>query len=145
MKKLFLLFLPLLLFLIAFLAKKRDHKTPPVIQPHHHISWETNCSTCFEDYIVHVIDDGSNIFHYPTSPMPAKTVSHEDAKKIAAYLATLQGLKPSHPEWIIEGKLLFYGNCVGCHSQGGKGKSGYFPDLTRRPLKGFELLRHKND
>lgn len=72
--------------------------------------------------------------------MPAGTVSPQEAKKIAAFLATLQGFTPSHPEWVEEGKYLFYGNCTGCHSNEGKGKKGYFPDLTRKPLRGMELL-----
>ncbi|WP_084276367.1 c-type cytochrome [Nitratiruptor tergarcus] len=146
MKKSILLLLPLILFLIAFMSKKHETKKSIVNKKHelsHTKQIDVNCSRCFEQYIEDVINNGSNIFNYPTSPMPAHTVSPEDAKKIAAFLTTLQGFKPSHPEWVIEGKYLFYGNCVGCHSNSGKGKKGYFPDLTRKPLAGIELLRRK--
>ena len=143
MQRLLLLLIPLLLFLATYLFKEKktevailqkDHSTHNIqkIDPH--------CAPCFEKYVEDVINKGSNIFHYPTSPMPAGTVTPKEAKKIAAFMATLQGFKPSHPEWVKEGKYLFYGNCTGCHSNEGKGKEGYFPDLTRKPLKGVEIL-----
>ncbi len=141
-----MLLLPLLLFLVAFwskskkkihIAKKEEHTI------HHSAKIDANYAACFEKYIEDVINNGSNIFGYPTSPMPAKTVSPKDAKKIVAFLATLQGFKPTHPEWVKEGRYLFYGNCVGCHSNGGRGKKGYFPDLTRKPLQGIEILQRK--
>ncbi|WP_187647110.1 c-type cytochrome [Nitrosophilus labii] len=97
----------------------------------------------FEQYTIDVINNGSNILNYPSGAMDGGYVSKEDAKKIAAYMATLQGFKPSHPEWVKEGAMLFYGNCVGCHGVEGKGQKGAFPDLTRRPLLGIELRKKK--
>ena len=145
MKRLLLLLLPIVLFVVAYLlrnqetkqASLRTHQTP---KQH---SWR--CAPddvrCFEKYVVHVIDEGLDIFHYPSDPMPAHTVSHTEAQKIAAFMATLQGLRPTHPEWVKEGRYLFYGNCTGCHGPDGKGQKGYFPDLTRRPLEGLQKRR----
>ena len=143
MQRALLLLIPLILFLIALLFKEKKSNVATQQERHteHHIQKiDPHCAPCFEKYIEDVINKGSNIFHYPTSPMPAGTVTPEEAKKIAAFMATLQGFKPSHPEWVTEGRYLFYGNCIGCHSNEGKGKEGYFPDLTRKPLKGIEML-----
>ena len=147
--KIALLILPILLFIFSLMFKESHNavtqKTPQTHQKHT-FTIDIHCNQCVEKYVEYVINEGSNIFNYPTSPMPAKTVSKEDAKKIAAFVASLQGLKPSHPEWVKEGKYLFYGNCTGCHSNGGRGKEGYFPDLTK-PLKGMHILqkRMQND
>ena len=144
MKRLSLLLIPLILFAIAYMFKQdksetkisRDHS-----RPHdHELQLRPNCVECFEKYIEEVINEGLDIFHYPSGPMPGGTVGPEEAKKIAAFMATLQGYRPSHPEWVEEGKALFYGNCTGCHGPEGKGQRGYFPDLTRRPLEGYERL-----
>lgn len=149
MKKLLLLLLPLLLFMVGYLLKKETHQKSilyeKTIEKHtrHIQKIDPKCEPCFERYVENVINNGSNIFGYPTSPMPGGTVTPDEAKKIAVFLATLQGFKPSHPEWIQEGKYLFYGNCTGCHSNGGKGKQGYFPDLTKKPLQGIEMLNKK--
>ncbi len=144
MKRIWLLLLPVTLFVIAYLAKPKSSTPSQPVASHQTHSLSLKCANCVEEYIFEVIEKGSDIFHYPSGPMPAHTVSTQEAKKIAAYLTTLQGLEPSHPEWVQEGKVLFYGNCVGCHSNGGKGKPGYFPDLTRRPLLGLQKLRSKD-
>ncbi|BCD60608.1 MULTISPECIES: c-type cytochrome [unclassified Nitratiruptor] len=146
MKKMVLLLLPILFFAIAYSLRTYKSSDKIIVkrqQKDTHVRIDPNCTSCFEKYIEKVINEGSNIFHYPSGPMPGGTVSAEDAKKIAAFLATLQGFKPSHPEWVQEGKYLFYGNCIGCHSNGGKGQKGYFPDLTRKPLLGIEMLSQK--
>ena len=146
MPRLLLLLIPLLLFIIAlFSQKKSTQNSVPITQEeqhhfHHPKKIDPNCTRCVEKYIEEVINKGSNIFHYPTSPMPGGTVSKEEAKKIAAFMVKMQGYKPSHPEWVQEGKYLFYGNCTGCHSNGGRGKKGYFPDLSQKPLQGITIL-----
>ena len=143
MPRLLLLLIPLLLFIIALFSQKKSKSVITKQEQHnyHHLQKiDPHCARCFEKYIQDVINKGSNIFHYPTSPMPAGTVSPQEARKIAAFMAQMHGFTPSHPEWVEEGKYLFYGNCTGCHSNEGKGKKGYFPDLTRKPLKGLELL-----
>ena len=147
MKRFWLLLIPLLLFGVAYLFK---HKEPAASASKaashthaHTLSIRPDCSECFERYVTQVIDEGLDLFKYTSGPMPGGTVSPEEAKKIAAFLTTLQGYRPSHPEWVQEGKALFYGNCTGCHGPEGKGQKGYFPDLTRRPLEGYErLMKH---
>ncbi len=143
--KIALLILPIILFIVSFMFKKSHEEAtqkPPQTHQKHIQKLDLYCNQCVEKYVEYVINEGLDIFGYPTSPMPAKTVNKEDAKKIAAFVASLQGLKPSHPEWVKEGKYLFYGNCTGCHSNGGKGKEGYFPDLTK-PLKGMQILQKR--
>ncbi len=147
MKRLWLLLVPLVLFSIAYLYKSQHHLNPTTTtnnSPHtHSLTLKPNCVECFERYIEEVINKGLDIFHYPSGPMPPATVSPQDAKKIAAFMATLQGFTPTHPEWVQEGKALFYGNCTGCHGPEGKGQKGYFPDLTKRPLEGYQKLMKK--
>lgn len=145
MKRLLLLLLPIALFLVGYFANRHEashEKTKTHQKPSQH-TWHCAADDvrCFEKYVVHVIDEGSDIFHYPSGPMPPHTVSHTEAKKIAAFMATLQGFRPTHPEWVQEGRYLFYGNCTGCHGPNGKGQKGYFPDLTRHPLAGLQKKR----
>ena len=146
MKKLLLLLLPFVFLITAYIIKSDkkeiDKKSTDMIKKEKTFKFSNIDDTkFFENYVIDVIVHGSDIFKYPTGPMDGGYVSKEEAKKIASYMATLQGLKPSHPEWVDEGAALFNGNCTGCHGVGGKGKKGYFPDLTRKPLKGIEILK----
>ncbi len=138
MKKIWLLLLPIVLFFVAYFLKHRStHTHTSSISPKIHPIHPEKRAKDFESYVYDVIVYGSSRLGFPTQ-MQGGYVSEEDAKKIAAFLATLQGLKPSHPEWVQEGKTLFYGNCTGCHGYDGKGQKGHFPDLTRRPLLGLQ-------
>ncbi len=94
----------------------------------------------FKKYVMHVIVHGSNSLGFPTE-MEGGYVSKEDAKKIVAYMMSMQDLKPFDEDLVHEGAALFYGNCVGCHGVGGKGQKGLFPDLTRKPLLGIEKIQ----
>ncbi|NPA03539.1 MAG: c-type cytochrome [Epsilonproteobacteria bacterium] len=144
MKKLFLLFIPIILFLISYLSKEKTSLSTSISLKKatslNKDRYRLNCVECFEQYVEDVINNGLDIFHYPSGAMPAGTVSKEEAKKIAAFMATLQGFTPTNVEYVEEGKALFYGNCTGCHGVEGKGQEGYFPDLTKRPLEGFKRL-----
>ena len=92
-----------------------------------------------ERYIERVINDGSaQGLGYKYGDMPAGMADAEAAPKIAAYVVSLAGLKPSHPEWVKEGRLFYISNCGGCHGEEGKGVHGTFPDLTRVPLLGIK-------
>ncbi|WP_200763696.1 c-type cytochrome [Nitrosophilus alvini] len=91
-----------------------------------------------ENYIIDVINNGSNRLDYKAGSMDAGFASKEDAPKIAAYVVTLSGKKPSVPEYIKEGNMLYNGNCGGCHGDDGKGLGGSFPDLTKKRFSGIE-------
>ncbi len=70
--------------------------------------------------------------------MQAGFADKDAAPKIAAYVITLSGRMPTHPEWISQGRTFYVSNCGGCHGEDGKGVHGTFPDLTRDPLLGIE-------
>ncbi len=102
------------------------------------------CSpACCETYITEVINKGSDVLQYPSSPMDPGFAAEEDAPAIAAFTVTLSGKKSPHPERVQTGSLLFAGNCAGCHGSDGKGNRGAFPDLTLPELKGMTLRKRK--
>lgn len=146
MKKMVLLLLPFMLMIIAIFIKqsqkieKKEGKSVKIekIEKSRNGKIDYNSVEYFENYVIDVIENGSNILNLPSGPMDGGFVSKDDAKKIATYMAALQGFKPTHPEWVKDGAALFHGNCTGCHGVGGKGQKGYFPDLTRKPLLGIE-------
>ena len=146
MKKILILLIPFIFLSIAIFFKQGKKQKLEIEPKKEKIEIATakidyNSPQFFENYVIDVMINGSDIFKYPSGPMEGGYVSKEEAKKIASYMATLQGLKPSHPEWVQEGAALFNGNCTGCHGVGGKGQKGYFPDLTRKPLLGIEMLK----
>ncbi|WP_457596903.1 c-type cytochrome [Hydrogenimonas sp.] len=92
-----------------------------------------------ERYITDVIDHGSKQnLGFKYGDMPAGMADKEASPKIAAYVVTLAGLKPTHPEWVQEGRTFYVSNCGGCHGEDGRGIHGTFPDLTRVPLPGIQ-------
>ncbi len=92
-----------------------------------------------EHYIQNVIIHGSSQnFGFAYGPMQAGFADRDAAPKIAAYVVTLSGRKPTHTEWIKEGRTFYVSNCGGCHGEDGRGVHGTFPDLTRDPLLGIE-------
>jgi len=98
------------------------------------------CSVvCCELYVETVINEGSSILHLPAGSMDEGYATPEDAKIIAAYVMTLSGREPTHPEYIQEGNLYYNGNCGGCHGDDGKGLNGAYPNLTLQELKGVKI------
>ena len=92
-----------------------------------------------ERYIEEVINKGSSQnLGFAYGDMPAGMADAKAAPKIAAYVVSLAGLKPSHPEWVKEGRLFYISNCGGCHGEDGRGIHGTFPDLTRVPMLGIK-------
>lgn len=94
-----------------------------------------------ERYIATVINEGSDVLNLPAGNMAAGYADPSDASKIAAYLITLSGRTPTHPEYVQEGNLYYAGNCSGCHGTDGKGHGGKYPDLTLRMMKGVQLKK----
>lgn len=98
---------------------------------------------CCESYVARVIVEGSDVLDLPTGAMDQGLATPGDAKKIAAYVMTLSGKDPTHPEHIQEGNLYYNGNCGGCHGDDGKGLNGIYPDLTLPLLKGAVLYKER--
>ena len=151
--------LPILMILLfvaaAFFVNRARHGTAPHI--HHTAGKEVEiCPQCrieakkcsirelrsipfLEEYIVDIIDHGSSQkLGFKYGDMPAHMADEKAAPKIAAYVVTLSGKEPTHPEWVSEGHTFYVSNCGGCHGEDGKGIHGTFPDLTRDPLLGIE-------
>ena len=97
-----------------------------------------------ETYIEDIINHGSSQnLGFAYGDMEGGFADKEAAKKIAAYVVTLSGKQPTHPEWVKEGRTFYISNCGGCHGEDGKGIHGTFPDLTRKTLLG--IARRIND
>lgn len=150
MKKILLL-LPFLFFLIALLTKNNSEvKKETTIEKVKKVETKNDYANelkiidtqeYFEKYVLDVINNGSNRLNFPSGAMEGGYVSKSDAKKIVAYMASMQGFTPSNKQWVKEGAMLFYGNCTGCHGILGKKVDKNFPDLTRKPLLGIELRK----
>ncbi len=152
-------FLPLLLILLFVVAAFFVNRARHGASPHARHTVEKKVETCpecrrevkrrtidelrstlfLEEYIVDVIDHGSSQnLGFKYGDMPARMADEKAAPKIAAYVVTLMGRTPTHPEWVREGHTFYVSNCGGCHGEDGKGIHGTFPDLTRDPLLGIE-------
>lgn len=90
-----------------------------------------------EAHIKYVIKNGSKGLGFPMGEMPAGLVDEATAPKVAAYVTTLHGGKPSNEALVAEGKTAFEANCVSCHGADGKGMEGQAPDLTKYGTKAF--------
>ncbi len=92
-----------------------------------------------EHYIENIINRGSSQnLGFAYGDMQEGFADSDAAPKIAAYVVTLSGRKPTHPEWVKEGRTFYVSNCGGCHGEDGKGIHGTFPDLTKDPLLGIQ-------
>ncbi|MRJ02257.1 MAG: hypothetical protein GXO19_04610 [Epsilonproteobacteria bacterium] len=141
MKRTLLLILPFLLLVIALIFKGgREHlqERGENRKKEETLQLDPSSPHLVEEYTFHVIMEGSESLGFPTK-MEGGYVKEDEARKIAAYIATLHGETPSHREWVQEGAALFYGNCTGCHQKGVK----EFPDLQRRPLLGIERIKNR--
>jgi len=127
---------------VAETKKKTSLRPDEIKQELHQLQNEMGspCSVaCCELYVETVINEGSDVLHMPSGSMAGEYATPEDAKIIAAYVMTLSGRKPTHPEYIQEGNLYFNGNCGGCHGDDGKGLNGAYPNLTLKELKGVKI------
>ena len=152
-------FLPLLLILLFVVAAFFLNRSRHGASPHARHTVEKKAESCprcraeaekrtidelrstpfLEKYIVDVVNHGSSQkLGFKYGDMPAHMADEKAAPKIAAYVVTLMGRTPTHPEWVREGHTFYVSNCGGCHGENGKGVHGTFPDLTRDPLLGIE-------
>ena len=90
-----------------------------------------------KNYIIHVINHGSEQFEFKGGIMEGGFASPEDAEKISCYVITLSGKKCKTP--YEKNAAMFYSSiCAGCHGEDGKGLNGTYPDLTRKTFLGIE-------
>ncbi len=153
MKTVLPIFLLLFFVAAAFYINRARHATPHV---RHGAQKRVNdCSECrkeakketletlrstayLEKYIVDVVNRGSKQrLGFKYGDMPARMADEKAAPKIAAYVVTLSGREPTHPEWVKAGRIFYVSNCGGCHGEDGRGIHGTFPDLTRDPMLGI--------
>jgi len=89
------------------------------------------------DYIVNVINYGSNHLGFQQEGMEGGFVPKEKARDVACYVYELSGKKCSKT-YAKDAALYFSSNCASCHGNDGKGLNGTFPNLTRERLLGLE-------
>jgi len=109
-----------------------------------HSTLEINSSNLYttkniKNYIVSVINNGSNRLHYPGGEMEGGYISPKDTDMVACFVLELSGRKCpySYPK---KAEMYFSSVCAGCHGNDGKGLNGSYPDLTVKKLKGLEML-----
>lgn len=90
-----------------------------------------------KQYIINVINHGSNQFDFKGGEMEKGFASVKDAPKIACYVLELSGKKCKEP-YPKDAAMFYTSICAGCHGNDGKGLGGTYPDLTRNKLLGIE-------
>jgi len=98
---------------------------------------QINTNEYTKEYIIKVIDHGSDILDFKGGQMEGGFASHDDAEKIACYVMEFSGKKCTTP--YPKNAAMFYTSiCGGCHGNDGKGLGGTYPDLTKAKLLGIE-------
>jgi len=90
-----------------------------------------------KDYIIRVINHGSNQFDFTGGEMEGEFAQSEDAAKIACYVMEFSG-KKCKTLYEKNAAMLYSSNCGGCHGNDGKGINGTFPDLTKEKFLGIK-------
>lgn len=98
---------------------------------------KVNSSAYVKQYIIDVINHGSNSFDFKGGVMEAGFANPEDAPKIACYVLSLSGKQCDTP-YPKDAAMFYTSICGGCHGDDGKGLNGNYPDLTRKKLLGIE-------
>ncbi len=88
------------------------------------------------NYIVNVINNGSNHLGFQKEGMEGGYVPKDTAKSVACYVYELSGRK-CRKAYSKDSSLYFSSNCAGCHGNDGKGVNGKFPNLTKKRLLGL--------
>jgi hypothetical protein len=98
---------------------------------------QLNTTEYVKNYIVKVINHGSDTLGFKGGVMEGGYASKEDAPKIACYVLELSGKKCPH-DYPKDAQMFYTSICGGCHGNDGKGLGGNYPDLTRKKLLGIE-------
>jgi len=127
----------LLIYAISnYLSKAKEPKTAS-LQPKKSLSKKALFKDKELNYIIDVINHGSNKLNFPDSPMEGGFVPKEKAKDVACYLLELRG-KPCKDGYKKDTPLYFSSNCAGCLGADAKGIKGSYPNLLRKPFLGLE-------
>ena len=90
-----------------------------------------------KQYIIHVINHGSEQFNFKGGIMEGGFALPADAPKIACYVMEFSG-KKCDTTYEKNAAMFYTSNCAGCHGEDGKGLNGTYPDLTRETFLGIE-------
>jgi len=90
-----------------------------------------------KQYIIHVINHGSEQFDFKGGIMEGGFALPADAPKIACYVMEFSGKQCETP-YEKDAAMFYTSNCAGCHGEYGKGINGTYPDLTRERFLGIE-------
>ena len=88
------------------------------------------------EYIIYVINNGSNRLGFKGGEMEGGYIPKNRAKDVACYLMNLRG-KPCKEGFNKDAPLYFSSNCAGCHGNDAKGIKGSYPNLLREPFLGL--------
>ena len=94
-------------------------------------------SSYTKEYIVSVINHGSNQFNFPGGTMEGGFALSSDAEDIACFVLEFSN-KKCKKAYNKNASLLYTSNCAGCHGQNGKGINGTYPNLRKEKLLGIE-------
>ena len=90
-----------------------------------------------KQYIIHVINHGSEQFNFKGGIMEGGFALPADAPKIACYVMEFSDKKCETP-YEKNAAMFYTSNCAGCHGEDGTGINGTYPDLTRETFLGIE-------
>jgi len=90
-----------------------------------------------KEYIISVINHGSNQFNFKGGVMEGGFAPAADAEKIACYVLEFSN-KKCKKSYKKDAAMFYSSNCAGCHGDNGKGLKGTYPNLTRDKLLGIE-------
>ena len=131
-----------LIYAIYQYKTKKEPKELKIVQEQKHIFKRYKEENLTQDvvvnYIVDVINNGSNRLHFQKEGMDGGYVPKDKAKDVACYVYELSG-KKCNRVYAKDASLYFSSNCAGCHGSDGKGLNGAFPDLTQKRLLGLDL------
>ena len=144
-----------ILIVIVYAVYNAKFRNPKKVDTHTHTHYEEHIKThksthhyeeelslintdeYTKEYIIKVIDHGSDILDFKGGEMEGGFAAHDDAEKIACYVMEFSGKKcvTSYPK----NAAMFYTSiCGGCHGDDGKGLGGTYPDLTKAKMLGIE-------
>ena len=98
---------------------------------------ELHSNAYLKQYIIHVINHGSEQFNFKGGIMEGGFALPADAPKIACYVMEFSG-KHCETPYEKNAAMFYSSNCAGCHGEEGKGLNGSYPDLTRETFLGIE-------
>ena len=120
-----------------YIKHLQEHQTSHYLDELNNIDTESYT----KQYIVDVINHGSDSLGFKGGVMEAGFASPEDAEKIACYVLTLSGKKCNTP-YPKDAEMFYTSICGGCHGDDGKGLGGNYPDLTKKKLLGIQAREY---